>query len=365
MFQFHERQQLIWDSVLSSTQKFILLAYDSYGDSEGESIYPSYATIAQKTSFDSRTVIRTVNELCKLGIMGKLNRTKENGGTTSNRYKIYFGRLKNVAKPSDPRSSPPMIDDHPPSDRGSLPPMIDDHPPYDRRSPDQSNRSNQLDQPRERKNARSNFQNSSCGVSTNEQSTPVNKNSLNSQTATPPCSAPPPLSSNIQPFVPLPPVSPSQGLSGYIPPIQEQKWTAAINANKPEKWAHLYPGWTFSTDLRLGVYGYLKAWQCTEDEAIDRIVAALQWIRISPNDREKYFRNLDFSPRQMFNADKLPLLEFADKAMRQNLNAVAVAESGLSEKDIEMKQAEARALKAMAERKEFLRQSRLKEQRHA
>ena len=126
MLQFHERHKLIWDSNLTSTQKFILFAYDSYGDSQGESIYPSYNTIATKTSFTRRTVIETVHKLCELGIMGKLHRLKEGGGMTSNRYKIHFQKIAGSDRNSlgsDPGS--------PGSDRNSL--------GSDPGSPDQSN----------------------------------------------------------------------------------------------------------------------------------------------------------------------------------------------------------------------------------
>ena len=126
MLQFHERHKLIWDSNLTSTQKFILFAYDSYGDSQGESIYPSYNTIATKTSFTRRTVIETVHKLCELGIMGKLHRIKEGGGMTSNRYKIHFQKLAG----SD-RNSPGSDRNSPGSDRNS--------PGSDPGSPDQSN----------------------------------------------------------------------------------------------------------------------------------------------------------------------------------------------------------------------------------
>ena len=125
MLQFHERHRLIWDSNLTSTQKFILFAYDSYGDSQGESIYPSYNTIATKTSYTRRTVIDTVHKLCELGVMGKLHRLKDGGGMTSNRYKIYFQKLAG----SD-RNSPGSDPNSPGSDRNS--------PGSDPGSPDQS-----------------------------------------------------------------------------------------------------------------------------------------------------------------------------------------------------------------------------------
>jgi hypothetical protein len=128
----------------------------------------------------------------------------------------------------------------------------------------------------------------------------------------------------------LPPTFPA---SSPHEPINEQAWIQAHNSNKPEKWGHLYCGWCFADTMRDAAYAYIKA-AGSQQAAIDRHVAALQWIRISGDKREKFFRGLDFSPKQVFNPEKLPMLEFADKASRQNLNPQAVAESGLSESQI-------------------------------
>jgi len=124
-------------------------------------------------------------------------------------------------------------------------------------------------------------------------------------------------------------------------PINEQAWIQAHNSNKPEKWGHLYCGWCFADTMRDAAYAYIKA-AGSQQSAIDRHVAALQWIRVSGDKREKFFRNLDFSPKQVFNPEKLPMLEFADKASRQNLNPQAVAQSGLSESQISQIRAEQR-----------------------
>ena len=93
--------------------------------------------------------------------------------------------------------------------------------------------------------------------------------------------------------------------------------------------------------MRDAAYAYIKA-AGSQQSAIDRHVAALQWIRVSGDKREKFFRDLDFSPKQVFNPEKLPMLEFADKASRQNLNPQAVAQSGLSESQISQIRAEQR-----------------------
>lgn len=124
-------------------------------------------------------------------------------------------------------------------------------------------------------------------------------------------------------------------------PINEQAWIQAHNSNKPEKWGHLYCGWCFADTMRDAAYAYIKA-AGSQQSAIDRHVAALQWIRVSGDKREKFFRDLDFSPKQVFNPEKLPMLEFADKASRQNLNPQAVAQSGLSESQISQIRAEQR-----------------------
>ena len=50
--------------------------------------WPSIKTIARELHLSRATVQRALNDLCAAGYLSKKNRWRENGGCTSNRYKI-------------------------------------------------------------------------------------------------------------------------------------------------------------------------------------------------------------------------------------------------------------------------------------
>lgn len=116
--------------------------------------------------------------------------------------------------------------------------------------------------------------------------------------------------------------------------IDEQAWLLAHNQNAPEKWGRLFPGWSGVREMREAALAYIHQSGGDEQAAIDRHVSALQWIRVSGGKREMFYRNLDYSPKQVFNLSRLPMLEFWDRADRSGINPQAVLESGLSEADI-------------------------------
>ena len=50
--------------------------------------WPSLKTIAKDTSMSKRTVQRAIDDLVKYGVLEKECRTRENGGSSSNNYRI-------------------------------------------------------------------------------------------------------------------------------------------------------------------------------------------------------------------------------------------------------------------------------------
>lgn len=76
----------VWKLPLKKNLKYVLLALADYADENGN-CYPSIETIAQKCSTTSVSVINTIKELCKYGILKKEKRY-ENGQRTSNSYCI-------------------------------------------------------------------------------------------------------------------------------------------------------------------------------------------------------------------------------------------------------------------------------------
>jgi hypothetical protein len=129
---FHRREQLIWESNRSPTEKLILLALNQFVDCLGQ-CYPGCETIAKMTGFSARSVQRVIRGLEASGIIHTQNRKRESGnGQKSNLYAIKFALLATT-------------EDHPPGDRGSPPLVTEDHPPGDRGSPDLSIRTIHID----------------------------------------------------------------------------------------------------------------------------------------------------------------------------------------------------------------------------
>ena len=103
---FHRREQLIWESNRSPTEKLILLALNQFVDCLGQ-CYPGCETIAKMTGFSARSVQRVIRGLEASGIIHTQNRKRESGnGQKSNLYAIKFALLATT-------------EDHPPGDRGS------------------------------------------------------------------------------------------------------------------------------------------------------------------------------------------------------------------------------------------------------
>ena len=51
--------------------------------------WPAIQTIAKELGLSSSTVKRALDELCQSGLLTKETRWRENGGRTSNLYRIY------------------------------------------------------------------------------------------------------------------------------------------------------------------------------------------------------------------------------------------------------------------------------------
>ena len=50
--------------------------------------WPAIKTVARELKLSRATVCRALDDLCKAGLLSKENRWRENGGKTSNLYKI-------------------------------------------------------------------------------------------------------------------------------------------------------------------------------------------------------------------------------------------------------------------------------------
>ena len=312
-----ERQGLIWKANLSPAQKLVLMAYDSFANSQGESCFPSYQTIATLTGYSKRTVITTVNELVKLKILGRKRRKNSDGSNTSNDYRIIYKSLQGLVNRLHPPSeniSPPLVKlFHHPSENIS--------PPSEIISPDLPSDLS-IDQPN------------------SERRTRARKNlDLNSETSTP---SELPLKPAIMTLddethttdnkTTLEGEIPTTEITSIIPcnhkslgfPIEE-KGSAAAQIFYTD-------GYTDITNLVNTYDRYRGQWRAIGTLPSPRIVEGMQAYRLrykgSDSEFLEFFKKLmqvarvtggkwfrgRLTPSQIFNPDRLPLAEFWDEA---------------------------------------------------
>jgi hypothetical protein len=82
---------IVFECSLPTTEKFVLLAMADYASDSGESIFPSIATLARKTSLSDRSVQRSIQSLLE----GRyLDMVREGGGRNhTNLYRIRVARF--------------------------------------------------------------------------------------------------------------------------------------------------------------------------------------------------------------------------------------------------------------------------------
>lgn len=90
----------IWaNGPADSTQKYVLLALADYGDDDGENIFPSIETIAEKCGLSESTIIRAIKGLVEAGYLERRRRR-----STANLYHIVVERLLVSVKTTDTES---------------------------------------------------------------------------------------------------------------------------------------------------------------------------------------------------------------------------------------------------------------------
>ena len=77
----------IYASDLSHRAKSVYMYLKDRADSEGR-CWPAIKTIAKELNLSSSTVKRALDELCQAGLLIKESRWRENGGRTSNLYRL-------------------------------------------------------------------------------------------------------------------------------------------------------------------------------------------------------------------------------------------------------------------------------------
>jgi len=132
---------IVWESKLESSKRFILLYYADRGNDEGENVYPSVHTVAERTGLSRRTVQRLTKEMVEDGLMTLVGPTDY--GTNS--YKLHLEAIKNYlpnSKIEDPEEENIGEFDlvggdtmTPPPCHSDTPPMTPCHPPHDTMTP--------------------------------------------------------------------------------------------------------------------------------------------------------------------------------------------------------------------------------------
>ena len=79
--------QNIYHSDLSHRARAVYMYLKDRADSEGR-CWPGIRTIAAELGFSRSTVKRALDELCQAGPLTKESRWRENGGRTSNLYRL-------------------------------------------------------------------------------------------------------------------------------------------------------------------------------------------------------------------------------------------------------------------------------------
>ena len=79
--------QNIYHSDLSHRARAVYMYLKDRADSEGR-CWPGIRTIAAELGFSRSTVKRALDELCQSGLLTKESRWRENGGRTSNLYRL-------------------------------------------------------------------------------------------------------------------------------------------------------------------------------------------------------------------------------------------------------------------------------------
>lgn len=116
---------------LNAGEIAVMNALANYADEEN-SCFPSYATLATYTGYERRSVVRIIGRLAERGLISVVERKRDNGSRTSNRYVLAAGRAQVQTRKRKPA---PQVQD---SDQGSLPLVTEGPQGSDRGSPPES-----------------------------------------------------------------------------------------------------------------------------------------------------------------------------------------------------------------------------------
>ena len=108
------------DQELGPVDLLVYIALAKYADSEGV-CWPAMATLGKLARCARETVARSISRLEARGYLRRSPRFRDDGGVTSNAYRLM---------PIEAKRYPSVIQDASPCDSGSHPPVIQDHTNY-------------------------------------------------------------------------------------------------------------------------------------------------------------------------------------------------------------------------------------------
>lgn len=139
---------------------------------------------------------------------------------------------------------------------------------------------------------------------------------------------------------------PPQPAFHHHEPIDAQKWLRAYNENAPTKWPKLSIGFLMAPNTTQAIRGYLAGYS-SQEEALNYFTGALAYLRVCP---DSWWRDRPIQPSTIFNPEKLPLAQFFRPAEESNVNAAAVAASGLTDTEIQAQLAMRKVIEMKAEK---------------
>ena len=100
---------------LKPAAKIVLYWLADHHNAETDECFPSIKTLAEECEMSRRSVVNQLDELERLGIISKTERTRGNGSQTSNSYRLNFseGYAKSAPPPMQNLHTPPMQNLHP------------------------------------------------------------------------------------------------------------------------------------------------------------------------------------------------------------------------------------------------------------
>ena len=139
---------------------------------------------------------------------------------------------------------------------------------------------------------------------------------------------------------------PPQPAFHHHEPIDHQAWLSAYNQNAPTKWPKLSIGFLMAPNTTQAIRGYMAGYS-SQEEALSYFTGALAYLRVCP---DSWWRDRPIQPSTIFNPDKLPLAQFFRPAEDSNVNAAAVAASGLTDTEIQAQLAMRKVIEMKAEK---------------